>query len=29
MDMRTKGSTACRKALFGEPIPNVVNGVKT
>jgi C-terminal binding protein len=29
MDMRTKGSTACRKALCGEPIPNVVNGVET
>jgi C-terminal binding protein len=27
MDMRTKGSTACRKALCGQPIPNVVNGV--
>lgn len=27
MDMRTKGSDACRKALLGQPIPNVVNGV--
>jgi D-3-phosphoglycerate dehydrogenase/C-terminal binding protein len=27
MDMRTKGSIAVRKALSGEPIPNVVNGV--
>lgn len=27
MDMRTKGSTACRKAILGEPIPNVINGV--
>jgi C-terminal binding protein len=26
-DMRTSGATACRKALLGEPIPNVVNGV--
>jgi C-terminal binding protein len=25
MDMRTKGSIACRKALRGQPIPNVVN----
>jgi C-terminal binding protein len=25
MDMRTKGSIACRKALCGQPIPNVVN----
>jgi D-3-phosphoglycerate dehydrogenase/C-terminal binding protein len=25
MDMRTKGSHACRKALCGQPIPNVVN----
>jgi C-terminal binding protein len=25
MDMRTKGSVACRKALCGQPIPNVVN----
>jgi len=29
MDMRTKGSNACRKALCGQPIPNVVNGVET
>jgi len=29
MDMRTKGSNACRKALCGQPIPNVVNGVNT
>jgi C-terminal binding protein len=29
MDMRTKGSHACRRALLGQPIPNVVNGVKT
>jgi C-terminal binding protein len=27
MDMRTKGSTACRKAILGESIPNIVNGV--
>ena len=27
MDMRTKGSSACRKALCGQPIPNVINGV--
>jgi C-terminal binding protein len=27
MDMRTKGSNACRKALLGQPIPNVINGV--
>lgn len=26
-DMRTSGAKACRKALLGEPIPNVVNGV--
>lgn len=25
MDMRTKGSHACRKAILGQPIPNVVN----
>ena len=25
MDMRTKGSGAVRKALHGQPIPNVVN----
>jgi len=25
MDMRTKGSTAIRKALCGQPIPNVIN----
>jgi D-3-phosphoglycerate dehydrogenase/C-terminal binding protein len=25
MDMRTKGSHACRKALCGQPIPNVIN----
>lgn len=25
MDMRTKGSDACRRALCGQPIPNVVN----
>lgn len=25
MDMRTKGAHACRKALLGQPIPNVVN----
>jgi D-3-phosphoglycerate dehydrogenase/C-terminal binding protein len=25
MDMRTKGSDACRRALLGQPIPNVVN----
>jgi C-terminal binding protein len=25
MDMRLKGSEACRRALCGEPIPNVVN----
>jgi D-3-phosphoglycerate dehydrogenase/C-terminal binding protein len=25
MDMRTKGSEACRRALSGRPIPNVVN----
>lgn len=25
MDMRTKGSEACRRALLGKPIPNVVN----
>ena len=25
MDMRTRGSHACRKALCGEPIPNIVN----
>ncbi len=25
MDMRTKGSEACRRALIGQPIPNVVN----
>jgi C-terminal binding protein len=25
MDMRVKGSEACRRALLGEPIPNVVN----
>jgi C-terminal binding protein len=29
MDMRVKGSTACRKAMLGEPIPNVINGVRT
>ena len=29
MDMRTKGSSACRKALLGQPIPNVINGVET
>ena len=29
MDMRTKGSNACRKALCGQPIPNVINGVGT
>lgn len=27
VDMRVKGSTACRRALLGEPIPNVINGV--
>jgi C-terminal binding protein len=27
MDMRTKGSNAVRKALCGQPIPNVINGV--
>lgn len=25
MDMRVKGSEACRKAITGQPIPNVVN----
>ncbi len=25
IDMRVKGSIACRKAVLGEPIPNVVN----
>jgi D-3-phosphoglycerate dehydrogenase/C-terminal binding protein len=25
MDMRVKGATACRRALLGEPIENVVN----
>ena len=25
MDMRTKGSEACRRALCGLPIPNLVN----
>jgi C-terminal binding protein len=25
MDMRTKGSHACRRAILGKPIPNVVN----
>lgn len=25
MDMRVKGSEACRKAILGEPIPNVIN----
>lgn len=29
MDMRTKGSRGCRKALLGQPIPNVINGVPT
>jgi C-terminal binding protein len=29
MDMRTKGSNACRKALCGQPIPNVINGVSS
>jgi C-terminal binding protein len=29
MDMRLKGSAACRRAIFGQPIPNVVNGVET
>jgi C-terminal binding protein len=28
MDMRTKGSSACRKALCGQAIPNVINGVQ-
>ena len=25
MDMRTRGAEACRRALCGEPIPNVIN----
>jgi C-terminal binding protein len=25
MDMRVKGSEACRKAITGQPIPNVIN----
>jgi C-terminal binding protein len=25
LDMRTKGSIACRRAVLGEPIPNIVN----
>ena len=28
-DMRTSGAKACRNALLGEPIPNVINGVST
>ncbi len=28
LDMRTKGARACRRALLGQPIPNVVNGVQ-
>jgi D-3-phosphoglycerate dehydrogenase/C-terminal binding protein len=28
-DMRVKGSHACRQALLGQPILNVVNGVRT
>lgn len=26
-DMRIKGSNACKRAILGEPIPNVVNGL--
>jgi C-terminal binding protein len=26
-DMRVKGSTACRQALLGQPVANIVNGV--
>jgi C-terminal binding protein len=26
-DMRTKGAWACRRALCGQPIPNIINGV--
>jgi D-3-phosphoglycerate dehydrogenase/C-terminal binding protein len=26
VDMRVKGSVACRHALLGQPIPNVING---
>jgi D-3-phosphoglycerate dehydrogenase/C-terminal binding protein len=29
MDMRTKGAEACRRALLGEPIRNLVNQVAT
>ncbi len=27
LEMRTKGALACRRALCGQPIPNVINGV--
>jgi D-3-phosphoglycerate dehydrogenase/C-terminal binding protein len=29
LDMRVKSSTTCRRALLGEPIPNVVNDTTT
>ena len=29
LEMRTKGAHACRRALLGQPIPNIVNGVQT